>query len=95
MARRCAIELHFRWIKQALKIARFFGKSENAARTKVFIALIVFMLLRLAQAAAQHSLTLLDFGRLARAQLMSRWDTAALGRPVEQLPADNRQHCLD
>ena len=48
--RRWAIELFFRWIKQVLKITRFLGTSENAVRIQIAVALITFLLLRLAQA---------------------------------------------
>ena len=46
--RRWEIELFFRWIKQTLKIKHFLGTSENAVRIQVTVALIAFMLLRLA-----------------------------------------------
>ncbi len=49
--RRWAIELFFRWVKQTLKIRRFLGTSENAVRIQIAVALIAFLLLRLAQAA--------------------------------------------
>jgi IS4 transposase len=43
---RWQIELFFKWLKQNLKIRRFLGRSENAVRTQVYVALIAFMLLR-------------------------------------------------
>ena len=43
------IELFFKWIKQNLKIKKFLGKSENAIRTQICIALISFVLLRMAE----------------------------------------------
>ena len=52
--RRWAIELFFRWVKQTLRITRFLGTSENAVRIQIAVALIAFLLLRLAQAARQH-----------------------------------------
>src|SRR5690349_14409968 len=70
--RRWAIELFFRWVKQTLKITRFVGRSENAVRIHIAVALIAFLLLRLAQ-AAQHAVTSpLTFARLVRANLMHR-----------------------
>ena len=51
ISRRWAIELFFRWVKQTLKITRFVGASENAVRIQIAVALIAFLLLRLAQAA--------------------------------------------
>lgn len=82
--RRWAIELFFRWIKQTLKITRFLGTSENAVRTQVAVALIAFLLLRLAQAAQTRVHSPLAFARLVRANLMHR---RSLDRLVE--PADS------
>lgn len=47
--RRWQIELFFKWIKQNLKIKKFLGKSENAIKTQICIAMISFVLLRLSQ----------------------------------------------
>lgn len=38
------IELFFRWIKQHLRIKAFFGTSENAVKTQVWIAIAVYTL---------------------------------------------------
>ena len=70
--RRWAIELFFRWVKQTLKITRFLGTSENAVRIQITIALIAFLLLRLAQATQVAITSPLAFARLVRANLMHR-----------------------
>jgi hypothetical protein len=70
--RRWAIELFFRWVKQTLKIRRFLGTSENAVRIQIAVALIAFLLLRLAQAAQNAVRSPLAFARLVRANLMHR-----------------------
>ena len=44
---RWRIELLFKWIKQNLKIKRFFGRSENAVKIQIYAALIAFLLLRM------------------------------------------------
>ena len=70
--RRWQIELFFRVMKQTLKITKFLGRSENAVRIQIAVALIAFLLLRLAQ-AAQHTINSpLVFARLIRANLMHR-----------------------
>lgn len=38
------IELFFKWIKQHLRIKRFFGTSENAVKTQLWIAVSVYVL---------------------------------------------------
>jgi hypothetical protein len=70
--RRRAIELFFRWVKQTLKITRFLGTSENAVRTQIAVALIAFLLLRLAQATQKAIASPLAFARLVRVNLMHR-----------------------
>jgi hypothetical protein len=70
--RRWAIELFFRWIKQSLKITRFLGTSENAIRIQIAVALIAFLLLRLAQATQNSIQSPLAFARLVRVNLMHR-----------------------
>lgn len=67
---RWQIELFFRWIKQTLKIRKFLGTSENAVRTQIAVALIAYLLLRMAHAAQTSVASLLIFTRLVRANLM-------------------------
>lgn len=41
---RWQIELFFKWIKQHLRIKSFFGTSENAVKTQIWIAVCVYLL---------------------------------------------------
>ncbi|OGQ58177.1 MAG: transposase, partial [Deltaproteobacteria bacterium RIFCSPLOWO2_02_FULL_50_16] len=41
---RWQVELFFKWIKQHLRIKRFFGTSENAVKTQVWIAVSIYVL---------------------------------------------------
>jgi hypothetical protein len=76
--RRWAIELFFRWVKQTLKISHFLGTSENAVRIQIAVALIAFLLLRLAHDVNRIVASPLAFARLIRANLMHR-------RPIAEL----------
>jgi hypothetical protein len=80
--RRWAIELFFRWVKQTLKIGHFFGTSENAVRIQITIALIAFLLLRLAHDATKIVASPLAFARLIRTNLMHRRAIAELLQPI-------------
>lgn len=42
---RWQIELFFKWIKQHLRIKRFFGTSENAVKTQIWIAVCTYVLI--------------------------------------------------
>jgi len=88
---RWAIELFFRWVKQTLKITRFVGTSENAIRIQIAVALITFLLLRLAQAAQKAVASPLAFARLVRANLMHKRDLRALLEPDHAVPHNQNQ----
>ena len=76
--RRWQIELFFRWVKQTLKIRHLLGRSENAVRIQIAVALIAYLRLRLAKDTANVAHGPLVFARLVRATLMHR-------RPIDQL----------
>ena len=42
--RRWQVELFFKWIKQHLRIKKFYGNSENAVKSQIWIALSVYVL---------------------------------------------------
>jgi transposase len=85
---RWAIELFFRWVKQTLKIRHFLGNSENAVRIQIAVALIAFLLLRMAMADQKAISSPLAFARLVRANLMHHRRTDQLTRPP---PEPNRR----
>jgi len=75
---RWQVELFFKWIKQHLRIKRFFGTSENAVKTQIWIAVSVYVLVAIIKKqlrldASLHtllqilSLTLFEKGNLAEA----------------------------
>lgn len=76
--RRWTIELFFRWVKQTLKIGHFFGTSETAVRIQITIALIAFLLLRLAHDANKIVTSPLAFARLIKTNLMQRREIGEL-----------------
>ena len=47
--KRWGIELFFKWIKQHLKIQSFWGQSENAVRTQVWIAISTYVIVVIAK----------------------------------------------
>jgi hypothetical protein len=89
--RRWEIELFFRWVKQNLKIKKFLGASENAIRIQIAVALIAYLLLKLAHAAQKDNLTLLAFTRLVRSNLMHRKRIDQLLGIELETPPDDRQ----
>jgi IS4 transposase len=89
--RRWRVELFFRVMKQTLKITRFVGRSENAVRIQIAVALIAFLLLRALQQIAKETRGFLELVRLVRANLMHRKDLTQLRKPQSIPPLDSRQ----
>ena len=46
---RWQVELFFKWIKQHLRIKVFFGTSENAVKTQIWIAISTYVLIAIAK----------------------------------------------
>jgi len=88
---RWQIELFFRWIKQTLRIKRFIGVSENAVRIQIAIALIAFLILRMAQALQNAVRSPLEFARLVRTNLMHRRPIDRLLAPCEPIASNPNQ----
>ena len=55
---RWRVELFFRWIKQHLHIKSFFGTSENAVKTQVWVAITVYVLVAIVKKQAPLDLSL-------------------------------------
>ena len=92
--RRWQIELFFRWVKQTLKIKHFLGTSENAVRIQIAVALIAYLLLRLAQAAQTDVNSPIAFARLVRVNLMHRKRLDRLLKPQIPVPKNPNQLLL-
>src|SRR6185503_10924167 len=78
---RWQVELFFKWIKQHLRIKVFFGTSENAVKTQIWIALSVYVLVAIVKKRLNLSarlyeilqiLSLTMFERISLDQLLSK-----------------------
>jgi Domain of unknown function (DUF4372)/Transposase DDE domain len=57
---RWQVELFFKWIKQHLRIKSFFGTSENAVKTQIWIAVAVYVLVAIVKKRLQISASLYE-----------------------------------
>ena len=89
--RRWQVELFFRVMKQTLRITKFIGRSENAVRIQIAVALIAFLLLRALQQIAKETRGFLELVQLVRANLMHRKDAAQHRNPPPPPPINSRQ----
>jgi IS4 transposase len=55
---RWRVELFFKWIKQNLRIKHFFGTSDNAVKTQVWIAVCVYVLVAIVRKELSLELSL-------------------------------------
>ena len=91
---RWQIELFFKWVKQNLRIKKFIGTSENAVRLQIIVALIAFLLIRIAHHATTTTISLQNLARLLRTNLMHRKTLTELLTPPS-LPPPLNQFALD
>lgn len=66
---RWKIELFFKWIKQHLKVKKFYGQSANAVYSQIWLALITYCLLLLTQINLKTKKSLLEIQRLLKNNL--------------------------
>jgi IS4 transposase len=57
---RWQVELFFKWIKQHLRIKAFFGTSENAVKTQIWIAVSVYVLVAIVKKRLKLPLSLYE-----------------------------------
>ena len=82
---RWQIELFFKWIKQNLKIKRFFGTSEQAVHLQVLVAMIAYLLLKLVNnSLGTFQVSLQQLTRLISANLFQRKSTLELIASIKQ-----------
>jgi IS4 transposase len=55
---RWRVEIFFKWIKQHLRIKKFFGTSENAVKTQIWIAISTYVLVAIMKKRIKIDLTL-------------------------------------
>lgn len=90
--KRWQIEVFFRWIKQHLNIPRLFGTTENAVYGQLYMALLVYVLLKFLfeqGSAAVHfsaKLTFADFDRLFTLQTLPPEWKICLANVMNSLP---------
>ena len=69
---RWQIELFFKWIKQHLRIKAFFGTSENAVKTQIWIAVSVYVLVAIVKKRFQLQASLYELLQILSLTLFER-----------------------
>jgi len=69
---RWQVELFFKWIKQHLRIKAFFGTSENAVKTQVWIAVSVYLLVAIVKKRLNLSASLYEMLQILSLTMFER-----------------------
>lgn len=69
---RWQVELFFKWIKQHLRIKAFFGTSENAVKTQIWIAVSVYVLVAIVKKRLNISASLYEILQILSLTLFER-----------------------
>ena len=88
---RWQVELFFKWIKQHLRVKRFWGDSENAVRIQIHVAIITYCLIALIEHDLQLDRPVFEVMRILGSSLLVYDNLRDLfERPQEEL-CDNGQ----
>jgi hypothetical protein len=87
---RWQVELFFRWIKQHLRIKAFYGTSENAVKTQIWIAVSIYVLVAIVRKRLGLESSLYQILQILSVTLFEK-------TPILQAlqPSDSRQNLLD
>ena len=89
---RWQVELFFKWIKQHLRIKRFYGTSENAVRTQIWIAISVYVLVAIIKKELQLDVSLHTLLQILSLTLFEKLPLQQALAGVEQIANDSNSH---
>ena len=69
---RWKVELFFKWIKQHLKVKSFWGTSENAVKSQVYIAIITYTLVAIVKAKKKTTLSTYEILQILSVSLLDK-----------------------
>ena len=86
---RWQVELFFKWIKQHLRIKRFYGLSPNAVKTQIWIAISVYVVLAIVRKRLRLELNLYPMSQILS---LSLFEKTPLLQAFSQInPSDERE----
>jgi hypothetical protein len=80
---RWQVELFFKWVKQHLRIKRFYGTSENAVKTQIWTAVSVYVLIAIVKKERQLDASLYTLLQILSVTLFEKM-------PIDQALAENK-----
>ena len=91
---RWRVEIFFKWIKQHLRIKKFFGNTENAVKTQVWIAISTYVLVAIMRKRLKIDLnlyTILQILSITLFEKMPILQALASGEYINSIPSGHMQ----
>lgn len=85
---RWQVELFFKWIKQNLRIKHFFGNSDNAVKTQIWISIAVYVLVAIVKKELKLEMSLSSILQILSINVFSK-------EPLAQLLAQNESQNIE
>ena len=88
---RWQIELFFKWIKQHLKIKKFWGESENAVKTQIWIAICNYLLMAIIKKELKTEKSLYEILQIIS---VSTFDKSQLNQLLSESSLENSEDSI-
>lgn len=82
---RWQIELFFKWIKQHLRIKSFFGTSQNAVKSQIWIAISIYVLIAIIKKRLKIEYNLYTFLQILSVTIFNKIELSRLGNESDVL----------
>ena len=86
---RWQVELFFKWIKQHLRIKQFYGTSENAVKTQIWIAVSVYVLVAIVKKRLNIAASLYEMLQILS---LTMFEKTPINTLLSQIDSDSIQH---
>jgi len=91
---RWQVELFFKWIKQHLRIRKFFGTSENAVKTQIWCAVSTYVLIAIVKKERQLDASLYTLRQILLVSVFEKTEISRawqLDPQAREIPIDGNQ----
>lgn len=89
---RWQIETFFKWIKQHLRIKAFYGTSENAVKTQIWIAITIYVLVAIVKKQLKFDMPLNTFLQILSVNMFEKVPILQLVTQHNYINTDNQCH---
>ena len=87
---RWQVELFFKWIKQHLRIQHFYGTSDNAVKTQIWISICVYVLVAIVKKQLRSELSLYSILQILS---VNAFEQTPLQQILSDSPSQNLKDC--